>query len=415
MKIATLIMVKNEENVIAKTIYSILDVCDSVIIYDTGSTDDTLKLIEETIIEHNNCNEHNEISLRIKKGEFTDFSTSRNELISFAEKETNDISYFLFLDANDELVNSEDLFKVCKEYENDDSLNAFIINQQWSKTDAASNSNTTSKTIINFKNIRLVKPNKGWRYKGVVHEFLINDSIENDFSKLIKLPENIIIFQDRTEDESEKSRNRFEDDKELLLKEYEKDPEDTRTVFYLARTFECLKCIDSAIKFYTLRTSMKTVTKNENKLVSMKDEEEVYHSHFRLGILNRIKDENSYDSMIHFIKSYEYRKRAEPLLEICKIYIKKKIWDLAYMYCKLACDCKYPKNDVLFVNKLAYDYTRWHYMSVISFNHGDLQYAKYSSLKALESKPESYLDEGILNSINEALVQYMLGDINYVI
>ena len=61
----------------------------------------------------------------------------------------------MFLDANDELVNSEDLFKVCKEYENDDSLNAFIINQQWSKTDAASNSNTTSKTIINFKNINL--------------------------------------------------------------------------------------------------------------------------------------------------------------------------------------------------------------------------------------------------------------------
>ena len=401
MKIATLIMVKNEENVITKTINSVLDISDNIIIYDTGSSDNTLKVIEETIIEHNKCKQ-NKISLNIKKGEFTDFSISRNELISFAEKENNDISYFLFLDANDELVNSEDLLKVCKEYEKDDSLNAFIINQQWSKTDDNSN------TIINFKNIRLVKPNNGWRYKGVVHEFLANDSTENDFSKIIKLPENIIIYQDRTEDESKKSRNRFEDDKELLLKEYEKDPEDTRTLFYLARTFECLKCIDSAIKFYTLRTSMKTVTKNENKLVSMKDEEEVYHSHFRLGILNRIKDENSYDSMIHFIKSYEYRKRAEPLLEICKIYIKKKIWDLAYMYCKLACDCKYPKNDVLFVNKLAYDYTRWHYMSVISFNHGDLQYAKYSSLKALESKPESYLDEGILNSINESLVHYML-------
>ena len=401
MKIATLIMVKNEENVITKTINSVLDISDNIIIYDTGSSDNTLKVIEETIIEHNKCKQ-NKISLNIKKGEFTDFSISRNELISFAEKENNDISYFLFLDANDELVNSEDLLKVCKEYEKDDSLNAFIINQQWSKTDDNSN------TIINFKNIRLVKPNNGWRYKGVVHEFLANDSTENDFSKIIKLPENIIIYQDRTEDESKKSRNRFEDDKELLLKEYEKDPEDTRTLFYLARTFECLKCIDSAIKFYTLRTSMKTVTKNENKLVSMKDEEEVYHSHFRLGILNRIKDENSYDSMIHFIKSYEYRKRAEPLLEICKIYIKKKIWDLAYMYCKLACDCKYPKNDVLFINKLAYDYTRWHYMSVISFNHGDLQYAKYSSLKALESKPESYLDEGILNSINESLVHYML-------
>jgi hypothetical protein len=402
MKIATLIMVKNEENVIQKTLNSVLGISDKIIIYDTGSTDNTLKVTEETIKEYNYSKE-NKVSLHIKKGDFIDFSESRNELIYFAENEViekgnNDIYYFLFMDANDELINSYDLLKFCKDYEKDDSINAFILNQQWSKTDSSTNA------IINFKNIRLVKPNKGWRYKGVVHEFLKNDSIENDFNNLIKLPEHIIIYQDRTEDESKKSRNRFQDDKELLLKEYEKDHEDTRTVFYLARTFECLKCIDSAIKFYTLRTNMKSVANNETKLVSFKDEEEVYHSHFRLGILNRIKDENSYDSIIHFIKSYEYRKRVEPLLEICKIYIKKKIWDLAYMYCKLACECKYPKNDVLFINKIAYEYTRWHYMSVISFNNGDLQYAKYSSLKALEYKPESYLDESILNNINESLV-----------
>ena len=108
------------------------------------------------------------------------------------------------------------------------------------------------------------------------------------------------------------------------------------------------------------------------------------------------------------MKAYEYNKRVEPLLEICKIYIQKEIWELAYAYCKLACECKYPKGDVLFINKVAYDYTRWHYMSVISFNYGDLQYAKYASIKALEAKPESYKDESILNSINQELVNSIM-------
>ena len=367
MKIATLIMVKNEEDVICNSLNSIKNYSDLVILLDTGSTDDTIQVIK------NYCTE-NRIKYYIKSGEFIDFSTSRNELIQFAEKETeSDIDFFLLLDSNDELKNGSELINLCKkELEDESSINSgYILCQEWYNGIKATN----------YFNIRLIRPNRGWKYIGVVHEYIANmDRKSNSVSRLSEI---IVIFQDRTT-EKYKSRNRFKRDKDLLLNEYNLNSGNTRNVFYLAQTFECLKDYENAIKFYKLRTTMGGFN------------EEIFHSYLRIGNLYRILDSNSYESIVNYMKSYECNKRVEPLLELSKFYINKNEWSLAFMFCNLACECKYPVKDLLFIDKLAYNYTRWHYMGIIGYNCGKMKEGESACLKAIEYKPESFIDENIL-------------------
>ncbi len=52
MKIATLIMVKNEEDVICNSLNSIKNYSDLVILLDTGSTDDTIQVIKNYCTEN---------------------------------------------------------------------------------------------------------------------------------------------------------------------------------------------------------------------------------------------------------------------------------------------------------------------------------------------------------------------------
>ena len=61
-----LLMVKNEEKRIEITLNSIKTIADTIIIYDTGSEDNTINIIEKF------C-EINKINLLLKKGTFIDF------------------------------------------------------------------------------------------------------------------------------------------------------------------------------------------------------------------------------------------------------------------------------------------------------------------------------------------------------
>ena len=76
--IAVLMMVKNEHKRLHVSLESIKNVADSLVLYDTGSTDDTIEIAQKF------CQKHN-IPLRLKQGEFVDFSLSRNVSLDFAD------------------------------------------------------------------------------------------------------------------------------------------------------------------------------------------------------------------------------------------------------------------------------------------------------------------------------------------
>ena len=115
--IAAVIMVKNESLRLMVTLDSLVGLVDSIVVYDTGSTDNTLEILRK-------FSEDTGIMLRLLEGHFVDFSTSRNTMLDFADT-FDDIDYLMFLDCNDELRDVDGLIRKTIESEKDTSVFLF--------------------------------------------------------------------------------------------------------------------------------------------------------------------------------------------------------------------------------------------------------------------------------------------------
>jgi glycosyltransferase involved in cell wall biosynthesis len=344
-------MVKNEEETIINTLISVQNYINSLIIYDTGSTDNTIQVITDFCIRNN-------LILNLKQEDFINFGESRNKAIKFAET-FNYIDYLLLMDSNDILDDGEPLLKLCSE-KKDSEETGFYLKQEWYNYN----------NVDTYHNIRLIKPKKGWKYIGVVHEYIYNENetpSKNDY--------NIILNQDRSTDNL-KSSKRYLTDKQLLLQSLENDPNNTRNIFYLAQTCFCLKEYDESFQNYLLRT---TLDSGFN--------EEVFYSFIRCGDIIGIQGGNWYDAMIYYMKAYEIDQRAEPLVKIAQYYMTKEKWMISFSFLSIACNIEYPNNAMLFVDKYVYDYVRWHLLGAIAFYCGPKykKQGKEACLKAIES------------------------------
>lgn len=365
------LMLKNEEKRIITTLESTKSVIDKLCILDTGSTDNTIKLIRDY------CNE-NKIELHLLIKDFTkddkgkdipfDFRKSRNCLLDFANTIKSD--WLILLDCNDEIRYGYDLRIILENYKG--AAIGFYIQQEWNY----------GPKIETYPNIRIIKPNSGWSYGAtIIHEALVNNKY--DITKSIYEPDNkkvvdfigIKFYQDREKD-NDKSSSRFRKDKIALLSEYEKlkDKKDldsifTRTLFYLGQTCLCLGDYTDSFKYYFERTKYNVF------------QEEIYLSFYNCGQLSINLNHDIEEIVMWFTKAFETNPRAEPLFYIASIYFEeyKKTQNkskllLAYMYSKQTTLIDYPYMDLLFVDKQLYDYKRWKLLALISYKMNKKEY-----------------------------------------
>ena len=355
--IALLMMVKNEHKRLHVSLESVVGYVDSIVMYDTGSEDDTIEIAQSF------CKKHN-IPLRLKQGLFEDFATSRNVSLDFADT-FEDIDYLLLLDTNDELRGGDTLRKYCEEYKDKPNTGFLVVQEWW-----CGNYNK-------YYNVRLIKANKGWRYRGRVHEWMKNTRFENDEEaqkagdSVIRIEENLVLYQDRTQDD-DKSGKRFSRDKKLLLEDHKEDPSEPRTVFYLAQTCGCLDHKEDAFYYYKLRTTLEGFW------------EERFHAFQRCGELSESFNYPWQESMKWYMLAFEHTARVEPLIKIIEHY-KDKNWLLCYTFADLACKLSYPDHCILFVDKYAYQYTRWHLLGIAGWYAGFVKEGKFGCQKAIES------------------------------
>lgn len=376
--IGLLMMVKNEEKRIHVTLESIVGYVDALIIFDTGSTDKTIEIIETFADKH-------KINLYLKQGTFVNFSISRNVSLDFAD--TIDVHYLLLLDCNDELRGGEILRKIAKDIINQPN-NAFLVCQQW-----------WCGQMDKYYNIRFVRARCNWRYKGSVHEWMSSD-IDHP---VVRFPDTIVLFQDRTQDD-DKTGKRFKRDRDLLLADYKLDPKESRTLFYLAQTCQCLGLHDEALYYSKLRLELIGFI------------EERFHSYLRCGTSCLALGHEWGDCMKWFLKAYEEFQRVEPLVKIADYYrhkasalMKEKkpalnLWRTAYMYLSEACKLSYPNHCILFVDKGMYDYYRWHLMGIVAFYINKFEEGKEACNKAIA--------EGTNKDVNIKNLQFYLDEEN---
>lgn len=357
--IAACIMVKNEHLRLGVTLASLVGIVKGIIAFDTGSTDDTLEIL------HDFCHSHS-INLYLKKGEFVDFSTSRNILLDFADTIPN-IDFLLLLDCNDELVNGDALQEFCNSNINNDEYSAYHIKQQWKAS-----------IIIEYINIRLIKPKYGWKYSGVVHEYLHS----GDLIAYDRVPD-VILFQDRCLDDK-KTSLRFEKDYELLLKESQDENACTpRTIYYLAQTCHCLKKLDEAVFFYKKRLD-----------ITDGFFEERYHAAYSIAQI-LLEQSNSFEIYSgYFLYAFSIMKRAEPLVRIAEHYIKCKAFSQAFLFLKAALDEPIPKCG-LFCDIEMYNYYRYHLMGIVAYYVNETEIGKKACEIAI-SKRNNIIDRNNL-------------------
>jgi glycosyltransferase involved in cell wall biosynthesis len=369
--IAVLLMVKNEKKRLNVSLESIKDFANSLVVFDTGSTDNTIQICKD-------FSEKYKIPLRLKEGTFVDFATSRNESLDFADS-FEDIDYILLMDTNDELRGGEHLRRFAEEYV-DNKSSGFLMVQEW-----------WSGQHDKYYNVRFIKAHKRWRYVGVVHEYIKTDI---DEEPIVKLPDIAILYQDRTQDD-DKSGKRFKRDKELLTTQYIKDPTEPRTVFYLAQTCSCLNEHAESLYYYKIRATLEGF------------QEEKFHALLRSGELTQKLGHDWHDSMMFYIKAFEHSHRAEPLLFIAIHYIQIKMWVMAFTFIKLACSIDYPKDAILFVNRHDYDYKRWHLLGIVAYYVGQFADGKAGCINAInyckqtDSKINTDIDEKNLKFYEE--------------
>lgn len=360
--IAVLIMMKNEEKRIHVSLESVIGIVDSIIAYDTGSTDNTIHILKDFSEKH-------KIPLHLKEGEFVNFSVSRNVLLDFADTFDN-IDFFLLLDVNDELRGGDKLLRISKEHMNTE-FKAFLVCQHW-----------WSGKYNKYFNIRFLRSRSNWRYNGPVHEWL-EDISEGDKFPVLKMPDDIVIFQDRTQDNN-KSSKRFVLDKELLLIEYKKNPTEPRTLFYLAQTCSCLHQAEEAFYYYKLRSELEGF------------QEEKFHAYLKSGEYSEKLGHNWHDSLAYYMKAVEHSNRVEPLIRIAQHYNITKKWLISFQFAQWACSLPYPSDAILFVDKYAYEYSRWHILGIVSYYCQKYKEGKFACEKAIETGLNTKLDKSNL-------------------
>jgi glycosyltransferase involved in cell wall biosynthesis len=356
-------MVKNEALVIQQTLQPLVDGgIKDFVIFDTGSTDGTQEIVKEFFRKHNLINTH------VLEEPFIDFGTSRSHALDAAQHLFPEATFMLMLDAEWYMHNAEDLLTFCAAHK-DDGHDSYFLSIRSDR--------------LAFYVTRLIRCQRGIRFVGAVHEAL------NRLTAAM-VPDTIYFEWRPSRKGNEKSAQRWQRDRDLLLKSYAENPFDARTLFYLGQTYECLGDWENAYTFYTKRAEINGW------------DQENFMTRMRLGDVAQhraLQDEVGMCPLVirHYLEAFSLRPhRAEPLIKIAHYYVQRNEMQLAFLCAVRAVQIPYPANDVLFVEKYLYDFVRYDILGRCAWYVGEYELGEWAVRKALAVHPEAaYLQRNL--------------------
>ena len=264
-------IVKNESKIITRLFDSVLPIIDCYCICDTGSTDNTIELIEEYF-------KNKKIPGKIVNEPFRNFAHNRNFALNSC---LNMSDYVLLLDA-DMLLEIKDFDK------------SMLVDNSYLLLQGNEN--------FYYNNLRIVKNDGLSKYIGVTHEYLSTPYPSNK-----SIGKNQLFIID-IGDGGSKS-NKFQRDVELLKKGIEDEPENReRYYFYLANSYFDSNQNELAIETYKTR-----ITYNGY-------DHEVWYSYYRIGLAYQRMGEKE-KAISAWLEGYNYLPlRIENIYEIIKHY-----------------------------------------------------------------------------------------------
>ena len=329
-KLCLNMIVKNESKVIMRLLQSVATIVDGYCICDTGSTDNTVEIIETFFKDRG-------IPGKIIYEPFRDFGYNR----TFAAKACQTIpnmDYLLLLDAD--MILTGDALRP-------ENVIAF---KQSLKADCQHIFQGSPQYY--YKNVRIMRNYRGYSYWGVTHEYVSTP----EGTTYEEVPMHSLFINDIGDGGAK--IDKFERDIRLLTKGLEENPNNDRYTFYLANSYRDAGQTEKAIETFRKRIEIGGWI------------EEVWHSHYNIG--------NCYKSLGEMEKAIcawteafqAHPKRVESLFEVIHHYRLHGKNELAYLYYAAADNSMRrwgASNDFLFLQKDIYDYKLLYEMSIIGY------------------------------------------------
>ncbi len=340
-KLGLNMIVKNEEHVIERVLNSVAKLVDWYTIVDTGSTDNTKKLIKETMDNHG-------IPGEILDHGWVNFCTARNFAL---ENLKGKAEWGFWIDADEEVIygksfNKETLLK----YLNSSPVSLVACEVKY---DEAS-----------YPRSQFFKVDSNLEWKGAVHEYLNEEGVG---AKMLPAHDSLYtcVRQDGNswgDLNCEKITQKYREHAELL-EEYIKENNDPRWVFYLAQSYRDCGDTLNAIHFYETRRDIKEGYWEER-----------YISQLNIAYLKNIAGCSEEEVLDAYAECAKYDpNRCEHFIHIIRYYQSKKNWPMAYAIGHYAMEncSKYPyPHSTLFLDKQIYDWKLLdlHIISVSNLN-----------------------------------------------
>ena len=300
-------IVRNEAHIVHDVLDSVAPHISSWVIVDTGSNDGTQDVIRNQMA----CLG---IPGELHERRWLNFGHNRTEALTLAQGHGD---YIWVIDADDVLVGTPDFTQL--------SADIYWLRYQYGAD-------------VSYWSPLLFRDGLRVRYQGVVHERpacdgpYVAERLEGEYH-----------IEYRHLGARSQDPQTLTGDRDLLLAEVERNPEDVGSVFHLAKTYSALGDFMNARKWYAQRAEMGGW------------DEEVYQSKYRLAVSMQEIGEPWPDVQEAYLKAWEFRPtRAEPLYAIAVRHRVDGSYRLGYDFAARAAQIPLPDEDILFVRADVY-------------------------------------------------------------
>lgn len=292
-------IVRDEAHIVHEVLDSVAPYISSWVIVDTGSTDGTQDLIRSHMAGLG-------ISGELHERPWVNFGHNRTEALTLAQGHGD---YIWVIDADELLVGAPDFSR----------LDADIF---WLRY---------GDQACIFWLAQLFRDGVPARWVGSTHE-----CVQWDAPRVEARLEGEYRIEYRQLSARNLSGHKCERDRDLLLADVERNPDDARSVIYLALSYFCLSDFVNARHWYARRVQMGGW------------EEEVYYAMYRLAESMANLNEPWPDVQDAYLRAWEYRPtRAEPLHAIAHRYRTEQRYRLGYHFAERAAEIPFPADDII--------------------------------------------------------------------
>jgi glycosyltransferase involved in cell wall biosynthesis len=310
-------IVKDESAVIERCLSSVIPLIDQWVIVDTGSSDNTPHLVQQTL---------EGIPGELHHRPWVNFGHNRTEALQLARGRAD---YLFFIDA-DERLEIDPAFRKAAI-----SGPALSLEMLFAGT--------------RYDRVALVSSDLPWRWEGVLHEYL-------DCGERVPQPRlhglSIIVSSDGARSADPQ---KFQRDAALLEAALEDEPDNPRYMFYLAQSYRDAGELERAKACYARRAQLGGW------------DEEVWCSLHERALLAERTRESAGEVILHFLRAFENRpSRAESSCELSRVLGQQGLWGSAHIYAAIAADLPAPE-DRLFVNDSYYTWRSCDQLALTSY------------------------------------------------